>query len=614
MRVVLFLAGALAALPATASAQGGVAVDLYRAAETPDDGFAISRPTDRGHLRLSVQLHADYALAPLVLTDLPTGETPRLVSDFLGLRAGLALGLIDRLVLFGSLPVVAVMDGQAVGGGVPNADGAGLGDPELGARLRLIGEPDDLGAVAIQLAATIPLAEAIDAGQDLRGEGGASFAPEALGELRFEMITVTGNVGFRFRSESRFTNLAVGHEFTWGIGVGASFLEDMLEARLEAYGSVGISQSNGSQSNPAEAILGLRAHPVEGLTVGLAGGFGLGTGYGTPAFRGVLSVGWADTADHERRAEGRGWDAPEPGAARGGHPTDSSTDQASSSGRDAQGPGHRPGGGSAAEPGTPTSDDGASHPSGEPGGHGATDGRPPTVASDHGSGEVAARPNYEVIDRDGDRIVDANDRCPLDREDYDEIQDDDGCPEADADGDELADVDDQCPLTPGSQRRGECAGCPELACVSTTSGQIEITQRVQFETNEATILERSEAVLNDVLSIVTNNTQIERLRIEGHTDGRGEAADNLALSRRRAAAVVRWLVERGVERSRLAAFGCGERHLVGVDRTRLGRQRNRRVEFLIVEPPSGRPIYSDCVAAEPGPPTPSSEPPPPASP
>jgi len=602
MRACLLALGVLLALPTFASAQG-VAVDLYRAAETPQGGFAVSRPNDQGHLNLSVQLHADYALAPLVLTDRPGGgDPPRLVSDLLGLRAGIAFGLIDRLVIFGSLPVIALMEGQNFpGAGVPNADGAGIGDPDLGARVRLLGEASEMGALALQLTGTIPLAEAVDENQNLSGESAAAFSPELLGELRFAPVEITGNLGFRFRAQTDFTRLQIGHELTWGIGVGVRFLEEMLEARLEAFGSVGLTDPSLAANNPAETLLGLRVHPLDGLAIGLAGGIGLGTGYGTPIFRGVFSIGWTDTSDHERRAAGRSWDAPEPVEGRAAAGTRQGSERSPENGTATDGTATD----STAIDGTATdgtatdgaATDGTTADSTATDGA-ATDGTDTQEPDGPRSASAVARPDYEAIDRDGDRIVDAQDRCPLDREDYDEIQDEDGCPEEDADNDQLADEDDRCPLTPGPQRRGDCAGCPALACVSTSSGQIEITQRVEFETNEATILERSEAVLNDVLSIVSNNTQILRLRIEGHTDGRGDAADNLALSQRRAAAVVAWLVERGVERERLVGFGCGERHLVGADRTRIGRQRNRRVEFLIIEPASSREIYGDCAPAD----------------
>ncbi len=48
-------------------------------------------------------------------------------------------------------------------------------------------------------------------------------------------------------------------------------------------------------------------------------------------------------------------------------------------------------------------------------------------------------------DRDGDGIMDSVDQCPLDPEDFDGYQDEDGCPDPDNDGDGIPDVNDLCP-------------------------------------------------------------------------------------------------------------------------------------------------------------------------
>jgi outer membrane protein OmpA-like peptidoglycan-associated protein len=71
------------------------------------------------------------------------------------------------------------------------------------------------------------------------------------------------------------------------------------------------------------------------------------------------------------------------------------------------------------------------------------------------------------------------------------------------------------------------------------------------------------------------------VRIEGHTDNRGGAAMNLALSGRRAASVVNWLVRRGIDKSRLSSKGFGLTRPIDSNTTEEGRQNNRRVEFHI---------------------------------
>ena len=72
-----------------------------------------------------------------------------------------------------------------------------------------------------------------------------------------------------------------------------------------------------------------------------------------------------------------------------------------------------------------------------------------------------------------------------------------------------------------------------------------------------------------------------RVRIEGHTDGQGEAAANQQLSQRRANAVRDALASGGVPRSRLKANGLGETSPIAGDDSAAGRARNRRVEIIV---------------------------------
>ncbi len=71
--------------------------------------------------------------------------------------------------------------------------------------------------------------------------------------------------------------------------------------------------------------------------------------------------------------------------------------------------------------------------------------------------------------------------------------------------------------------------------------------------------------------------------IEGHTDDRGDASYNQELSQRRAQAVVAFLIDQGVDRSRLTAVGVGETQPIASNKTKRGRATNRRVEFVILD-------------------------------
>lgn len=71
------------------------------------------------------------------------------------------------------------------------------------------------------------------------------------------------------------------------------------------------------------------------------------------------------------------------------------------------------------------------------------------------------------------------------------------------------------------------------------------------------------------------------MKIEGHTDGQGEAAANQALSARRASAVLAALAAGGVPKARMQSTGLGESSPIADDTTAAGRARNRRVEIIV---------------------------------
>lgn len=557
-----------AALPASAQ---GVTLDQYRAAETTRDGFVLTRPVGLGHLGFSASLHLDYALEPLRAPVSGSGTT--LVDHQLTGQVGAALGVLDRFVVAVRVPVILVMSGQGPGTALPfmrdpGASGAGLGDVALSLRAVLL--DDAVFALAIQTEATIPTAEAASPSQDLAGEAGVSFTPELAAELRFAPVRITANVGARFRERALYQALRVEHELTWGLGVGAEIVEDVLDVSLEGFGATPLSSRFGTANvSPVELLLGVRVRPIAPLSLGLAGGAGLGDGFGMPVFRGVFFIG-IETGDFPPPggplAGGRSEDADDAIV----DASDSATVRDSADATDAS------------SSVTSTASDPSPMADTQPAVH----------------VEPPARGEYGQLDRDGDRIVDAEDRCVLDREDYDEIQDEDGCPEDNADEDAVADASDICPLTPGvATDDPTTTGCPERAYIG-ERGAIVIRDRVEFASGSDRILRQSEAVLNDVLSILVSATDVTRVRIEGHTDDQGTDRANIRLSRARAASVRRWLITHGIAAERLEAWGCGELHPLDPAHTRAARQANRRVEFFVVAPPSAELVLRErCVEA-----------------
>ncbi len=103
---------------------------------------------------------------------------------------------------------------------------------------------------------------------------------------------------------------------------------------------------------------------------------------------------------------------------------------------------------------------------------------------------------------------------------------------------------------------------------------------IHFDVDSAHIQPRSEPVIGEIAQIMHANPSW-RFQVEGHTDSDGGAAYNLALSQRRAQAVVDDLVKRyKIARSRLVAKGFGLTKPVASNATDAGKAQNRRVELL----------------------------------
>jgi outer membrane protein OmpA-like peptidoglycan-associated protein len=111
------------------------------------------------------------------------------------------------------------------------------------------------------------------------------------------------------------------------------------------------------------------------------------------------------------------------------------------------------------------------------------------------------------------------------------------------------------------------------------AANIDLGGSVFFETNKDIIKPESYKLLDEVASIMKEHPELKLVRIEGHTDSRGDDAFNLDLSQRRTEAVRTYLINKGVEANRLEAKGLrrdqAPRHRQ--QRGRLGQEPPRRL-------------------------------------
>ncbi|MBI5472227.1 MAG: OmpA family protein [Ignavibacteriae bacterium] len=105
---------------------------------------------------------------------------------------------------------------------------------------------------------------------------------------------------------------------------------------------------------------------------------------------------------------------------------------------------------------------------------------------------------------------------------------------------------------------------------------------IVFKTGSAVISSVSEDILRLALNTLQNHPAMT-VEIRGHTDNTGSRSTNDRLSQRRAEAVRQWLVNRGIESSRVTSTGFGQDYPIDSNLSADGRQRNRRIEFLRVK-------------------------------
>lgn len=172
------------------------------------------------------------------------------------------------------------------------------------------------------------------------------------------------------------------------------------------------------------------------------------------------------------------------------------------------------------------------------------------------------------LDNDKDGVVNEEDSC-RDMAGAIALQ---GCPDRDADG--VSDKDDRCPDIKGIIAN---KGCPEIA-KEDVKKITQIASRIYFETNSDKIKTISMFRLDELIDLL-KKYDAALLSIEGHTDNKGDDAYNLTLSQKRAEAVKKYLISKGILESRLTSVGYGETKPIADNKTSTGRTKNRRVEL-----------------------------------
>ena len=177
-------------------------------------------------------------------------------------------------------------------------------------------------------------------------------------------------------------------------------------------------------------------------------------------------------------------------------------------------------------------------------------------------------------DTDGDGVPDNVDQC----KDVAGPKENNGCPWPDTDGDGVLDKDDECVDVPGPASNN---GCPEVT-QEVQKKLNDFAKTILFDVNKATIRPESATVLNQIVDVL-NQYKNAKFSIEGYTDISGKRAMNQKLSEDRAYSVKAYLIDKGINPARLTAKGFGPDKPIASNKTKKGRELNRRVEINLVK-------------------------------
>ncbi|WP_437997872.1 OmpA family protein [Sorangium sp. So ce185] len=584
---------ALAAVPALARAQDapvkpdGMALSRFVPAPAGDRMFSVPSPFAPGHLTPHVMLMADYASNPLVLRRARDGaEIGAVVSDQLTFRLNASLPLWNKVSFDLDAPLTALQSGENPNGGgreFASPSGAELGDLRLGARVQLYGTYHD----PLQLAVGAYLWLPTGAADSFVSDGHVRAMPYLAAGGRLDRLVWSSSLGTELRRSQSFGGVAQGTMLTLGGGVGFLALGDRLQVGPELTTAM-VLEDISSRSINAELLLDARYRFLPFLEAGVGVGPGLTSGIGTPDLRVVAMA--AFTPEQPPDGDRDGIPDPEDACAR----------VAGERSADPRKHGCPP------PPdrdndGIPDGDDAcpfvAGVASADPRKHGCP---PPPDRDNDGipDGEDACpfvagvasddpRKNGCPPDQDEDGVPDSEDACPEVKGPRSKDPAKNGCP-GDTDGDTFRDDKDACPREKGfADPDPEKHGCPKA--VRVTDKNVVILQQVQFDTDKATIKPVSDPLLDEVAQVLKEHPEIVLIEIQGHTDDRGTDEHNRVLSQNRANSVMAALVRRGIDSTRLTAQGYGRDQPLDNNATEEGRQRNRRVQFIIIKKAAYKP-------------------------
>ncbi len=571
------------ARPAWAQSLGALELQRYRPVTPVGRGLELEGTKPLGHLKLAAALDLNYASQVLKVTSITGGQsvTTQALRSALAADVLLGIGLFRHFEVALAVPVSLRQSGDAPPGAMA-PDGGGLGDLRASIKARVL----DPGANGLSMALSLMGTVGLGAQGTYINEPGPTLEPRVIMAFKRRSLQLGARAGLRLRENTNLLGMPVHHQATFAAGLDKR-LGRSLHALLELHGATAADEGFlKRRRTPVELLAGSRYQWKE-FSFGAGAGLGMVSGFGSPAWRLLGTVGWSndppdadrdglpdtqdlcpdDPEDRDGFEDGDG--CPDPDNDQDGilDPFDNC-------------------------PSEPEDLDDFEDEDGCPDLDNDQDGiaddkdkcpnEPETINGfEDGDGCPDTAPD---VDTDGDGIRDQDDKCPEEPEDIDGFEDTDGCPDPDNDQDGILDADDKCPNEPETiNGKDDEDGCPDAGAPQVRIGEkeLEVLQPVFFKTNRFRIRHRFWNILNQIALTLKAHPEIGRCAVEGHADTTGPADWNKRLSSMRAESVVEYLVRKGVDPARLFALGHADKKPWADNETPEGRARNRRVVFHI---------------------------------
>lgn len=472
---------------------------------------------------------------------------------------------------------------------LPDVQPAGLGMLRSELRGQLVASSISI-SMALQL--SVPLMQG-----NYFADDGVVVTPSLAISGAMARIRWSANGAYASRPQSKWSAAEHGSDVTLRLGVARTIAPSV---DLEAAFSGAVIPARDWRAGPSEALLGVSLRRNELPRLFGATGVGLGTAWGTPAFRVIVGVAFS-----QRRTV----------------LPDGEHDACPAAHEDIDGF---------------ADDDGCPDPDNDDDGVVDLDDGAPLLAEDRDGIQDADGVPEE--DADGDHIADASDRCPLEAESPNGLTDEDGCPDRDLDRDQvedvtdackaeaedkdgfadedgcpeendndgIPDVDDACPNEAGGALARGCperdrdgdglldrldncpttagpakfVGCQAAQLVALTDTDILLKKTIAFAPKTGLPSSESLLVIRDLANVLVAHPEIRTVIVESHTDDSGEDGD-MATTVARAEAVRDALVALGVATERVRAVGRGWESPIRYGATVAARKVNRRIVIVV---------------------------------